>query len=233
MTTLGCGKSEYEATMLSSVKDLAFGSRFIDNLHIDATEVLEGISELRLPTYVPSDALTLTMASRDRYRKPMDPDRIQPPGLRIPGFRYTYEMIIDAGDAKNKETLCWYFAAVPATEKLAAIEAKIKSGAAKTVPKSRPAFVDASLDTPERTKIAYRKMSVTGTQLFNADVDTPEDIQRAGQFDVYIHTTATHHVIIAIRGTTGAIEAANAMDHASYALGTLKILNAGESDDEA
>ena len=231
-TILGCGKQEYEAQMLSSVKDLAFGSRFIDNLHIDTTEAVKGVAELRLPLYVGRDVKTLTSVSKDRYRKPMSPDRIQPPSMRIPGFRYKYEMFV--GDGKDKETLCWYFGAVPATEKLATIEATIKSGAAKTAPKSRPAFVDASLDTPERTKIAFRKMSVTGTQTFQADPETIDTVKRPGQLDVYIHSNDSHHVIFVIRGTQGAIEEVDAMDHASYALGTLKMLgSANDSGDDA
>ena len=234
MTLLGCGKAEYEQKMTGAIKNLAFTSRFIENLHINPTEIGNGVAELRLPLYVKNTATPLTMTSRNRNRTPMSPDRIQPPSLRIPGFLYSYELFVDGSnpdDKRDKETLYLYFASVPATEKLSAIEATLKAGAAKTVPKSRPAFVDASLDTPDRKKIAFRKMSLTGTQSFNMDAGTPESENRAGQFDVYIHSGATHHVIIGVRCTAGGIEAVNAMENASYALGTLKMLGDAPQDD--
>lgn len=231
-TVLGCGKADYEAAMESQATNLAFGSRFIDNLHIDAEEVLDRVAELRLPSFMDDEKIMLRMTDKNQYNELRNPDRIQPPGMRIPGFKKSYEKLVDVG-GRDGEAVYWYFAATDASQPAKSLEQQLRRDAAKTAPKSKPSFRDVSLDTPDRGTIKFRKLSVKGSQLFNTDARSPQLTKRNGQFDIYVHTTPQHHIIIGVRATDKAIAETKAMELASFAMGTLSVLTEPASSDEA
>lgn len=218
----GCGKAAYEKQMFAVKDNLTLASRFIENLHKTENDVIDGVAVMKLPLYIDGDALTFQTGAKTRVGNPISRDRIQPPSVNIPRFAYSYEMFVDMGGIDNKHPLYWYFGSAPADAKLKGIEQALRSETAKMVAKSKPSFVDVSIPTPTGGTIAYRKMSVKGKQDFNTDPDVPDTEQREGQFDVYIHTTADAHVIIAIRGSNEVIEKLDAINIGTFALGTLK-----------
>lgn len=225
----GCGKGDYEAAMQSRVTDLAFESKFIEGLQPDATEVIKDVAELRLPSYIDDRATTLTKTSKTRRQVAISRNRIQPPGIDIPGFRYSYERFVDMGGRNNTQPLYAYFASVPATQSLKSVQNKILSGARAI---SRNAgWTAENLDTPERQKIAFQKLSVKGVQDFDMDPGGGDTQKKEGQLDFYIHSTKEHHVIVGFRCPNEVDTKENVFAVVPFAMGTLQVQE--PIDDEA
>ena len=224
----GCGQADYEASMKSQYQALERGSGFLEALFKDPNDVLGGAASLQLPTYINEEAKVLRVGQRTRNGSLMSAARIQPPGMDIPGFDFTYELFLKMEGVANMQPMYWHFGSAPADTKLKTIENKLRAGAAKAVPKSKPGFVDASVSTPDGGTLRYRKMTVRGTQSFSADPDTNDDFEnKPGELRVYIHTAGDRHVIIAMRGTDEVIQQLDAMNKAEFALGTLSVSGGG------
>lgn len=222
VTLAGCGQAEYETQMQAVKGNLAKSSGFRENLYVTPTTIGNAFS-LRLPKYLePGEYLTLMVGQKDHLDNPMSPDRIQPPKMQLPGFEFAYEYFANLGGRDNEHPLYWYFGKVPADTKRKSVEAKIVAGASKFVAGARPSFVDVAIATPDGSTVPYRKLSVRGKQPFQANPDVTDVEVRPGQFDVYIHTTPTHHVIVAIRGSTEVIAEFDAITKGNFALGTIQ-----------
>jgi hypothetical protein len=220
---LGCGKAEYEKAMNERISGLAFESNFIEGLQTSPTEIISDIAELRLPTFIDERATTFTKNAKNRQGLRIDKRRIQPPGIELPGFRYTYELFVDLGGKNNTHPVYTYFASVPGSEPIQRVTGRIRRGG----------WEDVSLDTPERQKIQFKKLTVRGSQEFEMDQGGGEIEKKAGQLEIYIHSTPAHHIIIGFRGTNEAAEEVGMFDVVPYSLGTLTVLDdgGGEEDD--
>lgn len=231
LLTIGCGKSDYEAAMKSREQQLKLGSGFLETLHEYETEILGGAASLQLPTYLTTEMKELRKGDRTpRIGTPMPANRIQPPGMDIPGFDYTCELFLRMEGNANKQPIYWHFGSAPGDSSLKALEKKLAADAAKAVPKSKPTFVDVQVAKPDGSTLAYRKLTARGVQSFCADPDTTDFEDKPGEFRIYIHSAGDQHVIVAIRGTDEVIKQLDAgMKHAEYALGTLSVRGGAES----
>lgn len=226
--TIGCGKADYEAAMKSRIQGLAFESKFIELLQRDSTEVIKGVAELRLPVFIDQDAVSMTVGKKTRQGVPIDPRRIQPPGIAIPGFRYSYETFVDMGGKNNTHPLYTYFGSVPGSQPQKQVLNAILKGARSISRKAT--WQDVPLDTPDRQKLNFKKLVVEGVQDFEMDAKGGEMSKKPGKLEIYVHSTKEFHVIVGFRGTDDAAAKVNMFDAAPVAMGTLTI-EAAEADE--
>lgn len=229
VVSVGCGKSDYEQLMQKQMTTLSFSSKFIESLHRDPAAVIEGVASLRLPNYISSEAQTLTMGQRNARQEPIDPNRIQPPFGRIPGFRFSYERFIPMGGRNEFKPVYCYVASVPAKDtSLQGIKSEIQKVAAKAFKGAVWQTID--LDTPDGGKLKYDKMSLRGPQPFHTNPAGGDIEQLAGQCDFYIRSSKDFHVVIAFRAPDDVGENENVFEAAEYAMGTLAIEQLGDDD---
>jgi hypothetical protein len=125
------------------------------------------------------------------------------------------------GGKNNTHPLYTYFGSVPGSQSQKQVLNSILKGARSI---SRNAtWTDASLDTPDRQKITFKKLAVTGVQDFEMDARGGEIDKKPGKLEVYVHSTKEFHVIVGFRGTDEAADKMKMFDAAPVSLGTLTV----------
>jgi len=229
VVSVGCGKSDYEQLMEKQLTTLGFSSKFIEALHPSPEPVVDGVASLRLPTYISAEAQTLSIGQRNARQEPIDPNRIQPPFGKIPGFRFAYERFIPMGGRNDFKPVYCYVATVPTKDaSLKAIKSQVQKGASKAFKGAVWQTVD--LDTPDGGKLKYEKMSLRGPQPFHTNPAGGDIEQLPGQCDFYVRSSKDFHVIIAFRAPDEVNDQLNTFEAAEYAMGTLAIEQLDEED---
>jgi len=222
---LGCGKADYETAMQIQVQKLGFASNFLENLHSGRTEVIKGVASMQLPVSIDEDAKTRQKGSKngnDGNGTPIIPQRIQPPFVQIPGFRFCYEKFVDVVTEHETEPVYCYFGSVPSSEKKqAVILAEIKRAVARKF--KGAVWQDVNLDTPAGRKLPFKKMSVLGIQTFGVHQFGDDIKQLPGQFDIYVHSSSDIHVVVAFRAPEESAASTAIFQQAPFALGTLVV----------
>jgi len=231
LATLGCGQGEYEAAMKNSVKDIAFDSNFLEGLSLDPAEIISDVAELRLPLLIDDYATSLTKTSKDNAGDRIDPRRVQPPGITIPGFRYSYEKFEELGGRNSEQPLYVYFGSVPGSDPIKKVTGSMLSGARKI---SRNVnWTEAELDTPERGKLKFQKLSVPGVQDFEFNPKGGQIEKKKGLLEIYVHSTKEHHIIIGFRAPDAVAEKTKLFDLVPFSLGTLTVFESEDFGDDA
>lgn len=199
----GCFSGEYNARMKESISKLETAGGFSSVLYDAASPINDAAGSatgvtLRLPQSIGSSAKTLQSGA----------EGAQPPFVNLPGFSYAYQ--IDVGG----QPAYAYFAAVAAGEKTADVLAQeVLAEISKTF--SSSVWQNAQVNRPDGGTMAVRRMRVSGPQKFGAsEVD--------GQFDLYLTSSASHHVLLGWRAPTVAGNSQNFFENAAAAIGTIQ-----------
>jgi hypothetical protein len=163
----------------------------------DAAGAATGI-QLRMPLVIDSNAKSL----------PASDPAAQPPFMQIPGLAYAYEVQVGGQPAYA------YFAAVPAGDKAADVFAQeVQAAVNKTF--SSATWTDSTLKTPDGSSITVKLLSATGAQKFGTDV-------QEGRFDLYLVSSASHHVLIGWRAPVATASGSNFFENAARAMGSVQ-----------
>lgn len=163
----------------------------------DASRTDTGI-RLRLPRVIPSNAKAISAEDADA----------QPPMLELPGLAYAYRLQV--GD----QPAYAYFAAVPAGgQDAAALAEEIHGRVGRAF--SSAAWRDVPVQTPSGGTVQLRLLSLIGPQKFGAQTEE-------GRFDLYLVSSATHHVLVGWRAPTSAGDAAQFFKDAASAMGSVE-----------
>jgi hypothetical protein len=108
LTTSGCGKGEYERRVHENMK----ASRTSVNLG-PAITIPGTALTVRLPTSVDATALAFFEGSPDpNGAGKLNPDRLNPPFMTIPGQRVCYEIQVSDSATKQSSPMYWYLGAL-------------------------------------------------------------------------------------------------------------------------
>jgi hypothetical protein len=165
---------------------------------------------LRLPSLFKEHAASLAASE----------PRAQPPFLKIPGFSYTIERLVDdPADPKKFAAVHCYLAAVPKADQQAdALQADVQTQVAAALPGA--AWQDVQLGGG----ISGKLLSVTGPQEFHtADASgatAPATID--GRLDLYFCESDSHLVLVGFRAPTAHAGKYQFFDAVKISLETLK-----------
>jgi hypothetical protein len=187
------------------------------NLHDRATPILDRVASLRLPKLFDETTTPLPQPGQS-----VDPSRLQPPFVQLPDFRFCYEKFVE-GEPRQWVPMYCYFAIVdadkgPLPTLLADLQKQVKAKFPRV-----GSWQDIELDTPTGGKIAWKKLSITGPQVFDS---TPQNGPREdldGRFELYVHSTPQHHVLVGWRAPQVALAENPLFDVVPLSLGTLEI----------
>jgi hypothetical protein len=199
----GCFSGDYAHRMEETTKKLTQLGDIASVIYGEASPVQDAAGtptgiQLRLPLIIDGNAKPL----------PGSDPAAQPPFVQLPGLAYDYEMQVGGQPAYA------YFAAVAGGEKTAEAVAQEVQAAVNTT-FSSAVWSDVDLKTPDGGSVKVKLLSLTGSQKFGQDVQD-------GRFDLYLVSSATHHVLIGWRAPTTSGNSANFFENAARAMGSVQ-----------
>jgi hypothetical protein len=210
----------YEESLVSVGKRAAVAAM----LHGSPTSVPDAAGkpsgvQLRLPSVFDIESTKSLPASEARA---------QPPFLKIPGFNYAYERMLDHPDDASKPeserryapSYC-YLGAVPKTEQKAdAIMADLLKQAQAAFP--GVAWADEQVSSPEGAAVTVKVLSMSGQQDFDgAQIQKPVE-KLDGRMDLYLYESETHVALIGFRAPTAQAGKYQYFEAAKTAIGTIQ-----------
>lgn len=148
VATAGCGRADYEKRMQARLVEFRHLAKF-RILNEFPTELLPGSSELtvRMPIKL---GTRFTSDSKDPYdsNKPLDPKRLQPPFLPLPGLIWTYEQLLR--DTKGNQLAYSMY--------VAAEKQHTDEGAEKPAPLEATLLTQLKAALPELSEEALKKL---------------------------------------------------------------------------
>lgn len=192
---VGCGMGEYNRLMKRNLGAMRSESKF-RNLY--APTQLPGTPiSIRVPR-IYSQSYQADSAHNDDGPA-INPDRLQPPFLRLPGFKLCYEGSVLSG-ADKLPHYC-YLAAVPSqpgdADKLAnQLQAQLN----ETFPEATVSWEPVDAPTPSGFSVHWRKLRLEGEQPFlvkTGDLLAPKTLP--GIFELWIHDAGQYVVLVAWR----------------------------------
>jgi hypothetical protein len=211
----GCGISQYNALMNQRLTSLRVSVKF---RNFYASSQLPDVPiSVRIPTVFVKSYRENSSHKDDGAV--INPDRLQPPFLKLPGFKLCYEGTNTTGTT-TLPFYC-YLAALPAVpgdaDKIAAqLQAQLK----KAFPETTAEWQGVDADTPDGKYLHWRKIHVEGVQPFQVKTNNKVDTQKLpGIFELWIYDADGYIVLIAWRTPTavqgpspGATDSASQME---------------------
>jgi hypothetical protein len=199
----GCFSGDYARRMDETTKKLNQLGEIASVIYGEASPVNDAAGaatgiRLRLPLIIDGNAKSL----------PGSDPAAQPPFAQLPGLSYSYE--VQAGG----QPAFAYFAAVAAGEKTAEAVAEEVQAAIKAT-FSSAVWNDATLKTPDGGSVTVKLLQVTGSQKFDQAVED-------GRFDLYLVSSASHHVLIGWRAPVVSGTSAGFFENAARAMGSVQ-----------
>jgi hypothetical protein len=199
----GCFSGDYARRMDETTKKLSQLGEIASVIYGEASPVNDAAGaatgiRLRLPLIIDGNAKSSTGS---------DP-AAQPPFVQLPGLSYSYEMQVGGQPAFA------YFAAVASGEKTAEVFAQEVQAAINTT-FSSAVWTDSTVKTPDGGSVTVKLLQVTGSQKFDQAVED-------GRFDLYLVSSASHHVLIGWRAPVASGTSAGFFENAARAMGSVQ-----------
>jgi len=158
----GCGVSTYEAAYDKELKRLKRGAPF-RQLFDKPTQIPDTGVTIRIPA-VFKNSYALDSADPKDDKKVIDPQRIQPPFLPLPGFKLCYESMAAGGPSGSLPYYC-YLAATPGDG--AALERDLLDKLKGAFPDSAATWEAVSCDSPTEGSDPWRRLRLEADQRFD------------------------------------------------------------------
>ena len=199
----GCGTADYERRVKDFLDNQLVESVFTD-LHEKPVPIAGTTVQLRIPKNItPQSAKAFNESSPDPSGVgKVDLRRVQPPFMKLPGLKATYEMNPpgDAGDP-----LCYYLylgalapgQAVPGGGTLAnSLQEQLSTAFPASEPK--PQWSDVECLTPSTARIVWKRIQASGDQEFSTG-NAGEFKSAPGTIILYLYESQGQQVLIGWR----------------------------------
>ena len=199
---LGCGYSEYNRMVSKRVANLRGEQKF--RTLFAPTQLGDTPVQIRLPMVFQESYVEGSKHKEDGAK--IAEDRLQPPFLKLPGFKICYEgRAYDQTPVKTYPYYC-YLAAVPSKPGDAENLAKELQSQLKETFKDTPdQWEGVDVDSPSGNAVQWKKLRVEGEQSFrfkqpSAKQATPSNLP--GIFEIWLCDKGDYNVIVAWRVPT-------------------------------
>ena len=222
--TPGCGRTEYDRRRgewierhRSDVRqrtEQAFLDRFYGASLLPGTNV-----RLRVPQVFK----TSFNADSKIAGESIDARRLQPPFLKLPGFRLCYEAANPSGQGKAPYYL--YLAVVQGDDLLSgpdALERQLRSGVLGSITSGTDVWEDVTISTPSDETVEWRRLKAQGEQVFYVPGTDSEFTMLPGQFEIYLRHFGNQAVIIAWRAPEAIVEASEIKRYVLVCISTVE-----------
>ena len=195
----GCGTSAYESRVDEGMKALRVGLMF-SAISPTPSEIPGTTISLRLPTFINAASKAYTEESAEpNGQGKVNPARLHPPFLKLPGLRICYEM--DGLETEQQSPVLYYcyLATVPVGEPMAdgkpfeeSIQAQLTAALG-----GQPQWETMACPTQAGQSVPWRRISATGGQAFLEP--TGESKSHAAVFELYAKEVDGLRVLIGWR----------------------------------
>ena len=202
----GCGTSEYERRVSKGTGDLKVGMIY-SAIAPTPSEIPGTAISLRLPAFVNAQCKAYTEESADPSGQgKVNPDRVQPPYLKLPGLRVCYEMIGIEATGEPRNFYC-YLAVAPADQPAADGKPFEESVQAQLAARfsAQPQWEEVKCPIQSGQTVDWKRISIKGPQKF-AKTLGQEFEELPGTFDLYTKEVDGQRVMIGWRFPTAVKE---------------------------
>lgn len=227
-TVSGCGTGEYDRRMRASIQEVGSKAKFQNLLYPNPISIVPGAS-FRLPALFDNTAKSWAEGNPTETGLAVHPDRLQPPFIKLPGFRYCYEVFPKSGGQEDNVMYCYVAASNTTSQGQEDLIASIQSDLKKKFPDAPEEWETVDLDTPEGATIAVRRTTVSGMQRFDLTPMGGPMKDFDGRMDLYLISTNDNHILIGWRGMSEFVAAAKLFESAEAAMGSTQI-SAGDTE---
>jgi hypothetical protein len=195
----GCGTKAYEDRVEKGMGALRVAQMYID-VSPTFTEIPGTTVTLRLPKFVDGNAKAYNDQSAEpNAQGPVNPGRLNPPFLKIPGLRVTYEVAGFDSKMNQGANVYLYLAALPLAD--AVVEGKpveewIQTQLAAAFPGAQ--WEEVKLPTQGGPQVDWKLIAVKGNQAF-FDGTLPDSKNLPGIFQLYSKEIDGNQVLIGWR----------------------------------
>ncbi len=220
----GCGRSEYDRRRGEWIERHRSGVQqrteqaFLDRFY--GASLLPG-ANVRLR--VPQVFKTSFNADSKIAGENIDARRLQPPFLKLPGFKLSYESTPSSGQGGSPYYL--YLAVVKGDALLSgpdALERQLRSGVLGSFTSGTDAWEDVTISTPSDETVEWRRLKAQGEQVFYVSGTDSEFTRLPGQFEIYLRHFDNQAVIIAWRAPETIVEASEIKRYALVCASTVE-----------
>ncbi len=199
---LGCGSSEYNRMVSKRVADLRGEQKF--RTLFAPTQLGDTPVRIRLPMIFPESYTEDSKHKADGGK--IAEDRVQPPFLKLPGFKICYEGQADDQTPVKRYPYYCYLAVVPGkagdAESLAKeLQAKLK----ETFKDTPDEWEGVDVEAPSGNAVQWKKIRVEGEQTFRFQLNgqgpvAPRNLQ--GIFELWLCDKTDYTVLVGWRVPT-------------------------------
>lgn len=196
----GCGSSEYNRLVGKRLGELRGEARFrslFGPTTLSGTPVSIRVPQMFKNSYVEDSSHPIDGAT-------IDPDRVQPPFLKLPGFKLCYETNLPDPERGSVPVYC-YLGAVPGKAGDADLIAKDLHDKLKETFKDTPEFEVVDADTPTGKPVQWKKLRITADQPFKVlDLSTRKMVAQKlpAIFELWVCDKTDYVVLMAFRAPT-------------------------------
>lgn len=195
----GCGTKAYEDRVEKGMGALRTAQMYI-GISPEFTEIPGTNVKLRLPKFIDGNAKAYNDQSAEpNAQGPVNPGRLNPPFLKIPGLRVTYEVAGFDSKMNQGANVYLYLAALPAAD--AVVEGKpveewIQTQLATAFPGAQ--WEEVKLPTPSGPQVDWKMITAKGNQAF-FDGTLPDSKGLPGMLQLYSKEIDGNQVLIGWR----------------------------------
>lgn len=218
--SMGCGTGGYNEKMETRTKQLKRQAPFTQ---LNApTEIPNTSVKIGIPKIL-TRFLTVDTEDPSSPTGKINPERVKLSMLKIPGSFCAYDAEAEMPESR-KATMACQIAVIPVTApEAAALPALLTAGMGMVFPGKAAAFEETEVDTPEDTKIAWKKLQVEGDLLYDVKDSggTSEMKKIPAVVEVWWHEGKHYHTLLIWRAPKEVDEKVKLMELAPIAAGTL------------
>jgi hypothetical protein len=229
----GCGSGAYENRLQARLVPLRKAEAFYLHLYPAPTPIYGEQVLLRYPNFIDAketdDAQYWRVGKPNRLGIASRREELEPPMMALPGFQFNFEKYVP--NDKNRMMPVYLYVGIveiqdgvpTAQEIMDEIMRHVEARFVRAAGEDPPAWVDASIPTPEDGTNAFKLLQLKGMQRFDLTPFEDNLLDLAGRFDLYLHSTADYHVLIGWRAPDEVAPRLQFFEKARTAMGTLRV----------
>jgi hypothetical protein len=161
----------------------------------------------------------------DKSNSLVSEPRAQPPFVKLPGFSYSIERLLDDGQNAFAPIYVYFAAALKSDHQAADLQNDVARQVATALPGA--SWSEVQLKSPDGRLISVKRLRAEGQQNFDNAAQGGEVVRLDGRFDLYLVEGPNHYAFIGFRAPKAQANQYRLDTAIEAAMGTVQTAGAG------